>query len=461
MPIIIVIAALAAAGWLGFMAAAGAQYSIVMVLGTAMVALFAFFSPKLSLLLLIFSMLLSPEINLAGLAGSGRNIVLRYDDILLLIIFLSWLAKAAIIKDKPLVFRSPVQNPILLYTAVCVISTAFGVMGGRIQWEIAVFYLLKYVEYFLLYFMAFNLIESKEEVRRYLKAGAIVAAIVTVYAVWYYFNAGPGARASTPFEAPLGNPSESEPASLGGYYLLVFGLIFGVISEMPFKNFIWSFAAMGAMLPAFILTLSRASYIGLFFSCAAAIFFSRQRRLFLIVVAALGVLAVSFSPFLSGRAKSRVQETYTGSQAATVFSTPVGDIRLEESAALRVRSWQRSVFFWLPKNVLIGNGVTGVGLSDAQLPLVIAETGIIGTVFWIWMIVVCFKVSWRLYRASADPFVRALSLGYVIGLIGLLWQSVGVNTFIIVRIMEPFWFLTAIVMKLSQMEGEGEKTFRA
>ena len=77
------------------------------------------------------------------------------------------------------------------------------------------------------------------------------------------------------------------------------------------------------------------------------------------------------------------------------------------------------------------------------------------------MIVVCFKVSWRLYRASADPFVRALSLGYVIGLIGLLWQSVGVNTFIIVRIMEPFWFLTAIVMKLSQMEGEGEKTFRA
>lgn len=457
MPIVIVLVALAAAGWLGFMAAAGGQYAMIMLLGSGMAALFAFFSPRLSLVLLVFSMLLSPELNLAALSGTGRNVVARYDDILLLIIFLSWFAKTTILKDKPLVSRSPVQNPILLYTAVCILSTASGVIGGRIRWEAAIFYILKYVEYFLLYFMAYNIIESKEEVRRYLKAGAVVAAIVTVYAVWYYFNAGPGARASTPFEAPLGNPEESEPASLGGYYLLVFGLLFGAISELPFRNFVWSFAALATMLPAFILTLSRSSYIGLVFSGAAAIFLSRQRRLFLIIAAVVGVLAVSFSPFLSERAGGRVKETY-GSQATTVFNTPVGEIRLEESAALRVRSWQRSIFYWLPKNVLIGNGVTGVGLSDAQLPLVLAETGVIGLVFWLWMIAVCFRVSWRLYRASADPFVRALSLGYVTGLIGLLWQSIGVNTFIIVRIMEPFWFLTAIIMRLSQLEGEGGKT---
>jgi hypothetical protein len=33
-------------------------------------------------------------------------------------------------------------------------------------------------------------------------------------------------------------------------------------------------------------------------------------------------------------------------------------------------------------------------------------------------------------------------------MIGLLFQAVGVNTFITVRIMEPFWFLTALVMAL-------------
>jgi len=43
-------------------------------------------------------------------------------------------------------------------------------------------------------------------------------------------------------------------------------------------------------------------------------------------------------------------------------------------------------------------------------------------------------------------------MGLIISLAGLLAQSVGVNTFIIVRIMEPFWFLTAVVMKLYLMK---------
>lgn len=459
MPILIVLLALAAALFAGRLVSLGAQAQSLLVWSSAILAvLLAFFSAKTGLLLLVFSMLLSPEINLAGLAGTDRNVVIRYDDVLLLILFLSWFAKTAVLKDKPLVFRSPVQRPIFLYTAVCVLSTALAVLGGKVRWEVAVFYVLKYVEYFLLYFMTFNIIESKEDVRRYLKAGAVVAVIVTVYAVWYYFNAGPGARASTPFEAPLGKPEEGEPASLGGYYLIIFGLIFGVVSEMPFRYFMYAFASMAAMLPAFILTLSRASYIGLVVSGLAAVFLSRSRRLFLISVAALGVLAVALTPFLSERAKARVETTYTGNYATNVFKTPVGEIRLEESAAQRVIAWQRGIFFWLPKNILIGNGVTGTGLVDAQLPLVIGETGVIGLALWLWMIYICFKVSWRLYRGSQDSFSRALAFGYVMGLIGLLAQSVGVNTFIIVRIMEPFWFLTAIIMKISEMEGKVAKT---
>ena len=159
MPIILVLIALAAAGWLGFMAAAGAQYSLIMLMGTAMVALFAFFSPKLSLVLLIFSMLLSPEINLAGLAGTGRNIVVRYDDILLLIIFFSWFAKTAILKDKPLVFRLG-RNPSCSTRRSA--SLQHSAMGED-QVGVRAFYVLKYVEYFLLYFMVFNIIESKRK----------------------------------------------------------------------------------------------------------------------------------------------------------------------------------------------------------------------------------------------------------------------------------------------------------
>lgn len=454
MQIIIVIIALAMAAFAGSLAAGGHPEGMLAGFAAVVAVLLALLAPKSALLLLVFSMLLSPELGLAGVSGTSRSVVVRYDDILLIVIFMAWFAKTAILKGKPLVFRSPVQMPILVFTAMCVISTSFAVVGGHVRWDVAVFYVLKYGEYFLLYFMVFNIIETKEEMRGYFKAGAVVAAIVTVYAVWYYFNAGSGARASTPFEAPVGSPEESEPASLGGYYLIIFGLLFGVISEMPFRNFAWAFGALVFMLPAFILSLSRASYLGLAFSGMAAVFLSGQRRLFLLGAAAVGVIAMMMTPYLSEMARGRVQETYAASYAIHSFSTPFGDIKLEESAALRVRAWQRGFFHWLPKNVLIGNGVTGTGMVDAQVPLVVGETGILGLAAWLWMIGVCFKVAWRLYKRSADPSVRAIALGYVIGLFGLLWQSVGVNTFIIVRIMEPFWFLTAIIMKLNQLEEE-------
>ena len=41
-----------------------------------------------------------------------------------------------------------------------------------------------------------------------------------------------------------------------------------------------------------------------------------------------------------------------------------------------------------------------------------------------------------------------LALGFVAGTVGLLGHALGANTFIIVRIMEPFWFFAAIVVAL-------------
>ena len=47
---------------------------------------------------------------------------------------------------------------------------------------------------------------------------------------------------------------------------------------------------------------------------------------------------------------------------------------------------------------------------------------------------------------------KGLTIGYIAGFIGLLTHAVGANTFIIVRIMEPFWFLTAMVVVIPQIE---------
>jgi hypothetical protein len=47
-------------------------------------------------------------------------------------------------------------------------------------------------------------------------------------------------------------------------------------------------------------------------------------------------------------------------------------------------------------------------------------------------------------------------VGFTAGLVGLLVHAFGANTFIIVRIMEPFWFLTGIVIALAAMDEESK-----
>jgi hypothetical protein len=42
-------------------------------------------------------------------------------------------------------------------------------------------------------------------------------------------------------------------------------------------------------------------------------------------------------------------------------------------------------------------------------------------------------------------------MGFLAGYIALLFHAVGANTFIIVRIMEPFWFVLAMVVMLPHL----------
>jgi hypothetical protein len=65
------------------------------------------------------------------------------------------------------------------------------------------------------------------------------------------------------------------------------------------------------------------------------------------------------------------------------------------------------------------------------------------------------------YKKVQSSLFKGISLGYIAGLIGLLVHGIGTNTFIIVRIMEPFWFLTGMVMMLPELEGvSGEENER-
>jgi O-antigen ligase len=106
------------------------------------------------------------------------------------------------------------------------------------------------------------------------------------------------------------------------------------------------------------------------------------------------------------------------------------------------------------KQPIIGHGVTGYSFVDAQYPKVLADTGIIGLMAFAYLLYVTYKNARSTYRKTKDPLFSGLTLGYLAGFMAMLVHAIGANTFIIVRIMEPFWFLTAMIIMIPTIEAK-------
>src|SRR2546427_7672661 len=198
--------------------------SLRIVVGVALL-LMAFVSTRLSLYLLVFSMLLSPQFLVGGLTGgggaAGRGITLRFDDFLLVVIGFVWIAKTAILKGGTPFLRTSLNGPIMFYIGAAGLATLIGVMSGRVKPMSGFFFWLKYYEYVFLYFMVVSAVTTKEEAR-----GLVIASLVTCFLVSLFAIAQipGGERASAPFEGETG-----EPNTLGGYLVFMLAIVVGLL----------------------------------------------------------------------------------------------------------------------------------------------------------------------------------------------------------------------------------------
>jgi hypothetical protein len=393
-----------------------------------------------------FSMLLSPEFAAGGGGiAEGRRIMVRSEDFVLIVIGLAWLAKTAVNKELGLVAKTPLNRPILAYVLANLLATLLGYLWGSVGGTSGFFYVLKYVEYFVVYYMVVNNVQDRDHTRRLVIAAFLTAAIVSVVGI---AQIPAGDRVSAPFEGEIG-----EPNTFGGYLLFMIAIAAGVALETyrlrPRVVCLGLVALMG--LP-FTFTLSRASYVGVVPALLTLAWFTRQRKLMVGIVL---LLAVS-SPILAFTLPSSVTKRvlYTFEPEAGQATVRVGQVAFDPSTSARLISFQGAIEGWLrtPMSVVFGYGVTGFGFMDAQYARVLVETGAIGFAAFAWLVWTVLKSSASGIRRLREPEDRGLALGFMAGTIGLLFHALGSNTFIIVRIMEPFWFFAGIVLMLPQLE---------
>lgn len=397
----------------------------------------AFLKTDLAIGILVLSMLLSPELELGTVAD--RSLILRLDDIFLFVIFFGWLAKLAIFKELGILKRTPLNGPIMVYVLVCILATSLSLMEGQGSLRRSFFYLLKYFEYFLVYFLVVNNIHSLRQVKIFVSLMIAVCVAVSLYGLRSYLMTG--ARATAPFEG-----LEGEANTLSGYLVFLMAIMMGLLLYYDSRRMraILS-AALAVAFLTLVFTLSRSGWVSFIFMYLVFIFVSRKSKPILI----LGFILMLFlAPLLTPKVvHHRVTDTFRYGKTYEVFGQRV---RIDESGSARIDAWEVA-FKKLLKKPLLGYGIPGGGsVVDNQYARVMTETGLLGVMAFSFLLLKIFRRSFYAMKEAEGQsgYAYGLAVGFLAGFFGLLAHGFTAATFILIRIMEPFWFIMAIIVSL-------------
>ncbi|MDY6973634.1 MAG: O-antigen ligase family protein [Thermodesulfobacteriota bacterium] len=402
-------------------------------------------STETALYFLIFSMLLSPEfiVGSTGGASLGRGVTLRLDDFIILIIGFGWLVKMAVHKQLGLFLKTPLNKPIGYYIIACLTSTLLSAIFANVDLKTGLLFVLKYFEYMFIYFMVANHLRDKKQMRKYLWAMLATCIFVSVIGM---FQIPEGGRVSAPFEGEMG-----EPNTFGGYLVFMVCIAMGLsLTAMTLRDHLMYGTIVILFAAPLLFTQSRSSYLAAIPALLAFVWLSDKKRRVIAVLILVGFLLPFVAP---NPAKQRVAYTFTqGRDRSNVVE--IFGVKLDTSTTARLSSMKNVAADWI-RHPFFGFGVTGYKFVDAQYFRVLIETGIFGLVTFFILIYAIFRQAYHVCKKTAEPFEKGLCMGFIAGFVGLLVHSIGANTFIIVRIMEPFWFVLAMVIMLPNLRSEG------
>lgn len=415
----------------------------ITLLGTVLFV--SFLNTELALHIILLSMLLSPEIVVGGVGGisigkpevKGEALVLRMEDLILVTVAFAWFARTALFKELGLIRKTPLNPAIFAYIVSLILATLLGVFMGSVRPIRGFFFTLKYIEFFVVYFMAVNYVQEERQLRRLLTTALLTCAISAVIGIAQIPS---GERVGAPFEGKWG-----EPNTFGGYLLFMLALILGYFLSARTLPAVFAWLAFSGLVTApFLYTLSRSSWVAAIPMLLTLVVLSPRR---LILMIGLGGLVIVGPLAFPKQVVDRYNYTLHDKVDRGDYS--LGGAKLDTSTSARFDGWKYGIKGWAVRP-LLGYGVTGFAFMDAQFVRVLVETGLVGLVAFLWLLWQILRVAWRSQQRFAGSRFEGLTLGYFAGLVGIIAHSFGANTFVIVRIMEPFWFLTAIIAMLPQ-----------
>ncbi len=393
---------------------------------------------KLGLSFLIFSIPLSPKIT--GIFGS--EIPLRIDDIIIILLFMAWIMKLG--RGEARLSRTPFSAPIITFFSFMIFSTVVGYFYKCTitNPKYSIFVLLKNFEYYAVFFLVANNIDTKEDVKRMLKLWMWAYFIVVMYGIGEQILFAPGRLYDT---GPL---YVAQSNHMGGYLMISTSIALALFIAAGNKRekTLYLILTLLSLYP-FFHNGSKQSYVSLSIS-AFLIYLIFKPRLVLIPVFLILVLFFGI-PILMPHAPETESIEVTKQD---IMKGERANIRNPSSADVRRRTIARAIQS-LPKNPFIGCGTGYKGLAwyDSQIPLLLFEDGIIGTAIFFWLLFTIFINSIRIFAKSGDIYFKAVSVAFFGSFLGVVIHSFPTPAWMVTLIIEPFWYLAGIVIAIDRI----------
>lgn len=311
-----------------------------------------------------------------------------------------------------------------------------------------------------LYFITFAVVRDKENFKKTTIIMMMVVTVAGLLAVKEGIDLGDSGSLDS---SRVGGLAE-QPNMMGAffvYYMFLF-LGFFLLNWRKIKSW-WLLVPFLVCFRGIQVTFSRGALLAFAFGLMAITFF--RNKVIFVALCAMGLFAILNPQFLPGGMRYAIDRTQGREQ---IYDNAPLEDTLDRSAASRIEIWKGAAQmikdnpFWG-----VGYGVfpyaipmytPGIGEMDAHNTYIIlaAEMGIPVLLVFLLIILALYKNTFWLYVRVQDPFIKAVALGMLGGIAGMMMANMFGSRLESEEVSAYFWILAGLIIRAVLMKKRGQ-----
>jgi len=383
--------------------------------------------------LLLFFSIFMPQFYF-GSIGLSR-VDFRGEDLILPILVI--LIPLILIQKTPLVEFPSVEKAFLVFFLIAEVSILNGLFFRTIDKPfLSLLYLIKWLEYFLVFAITTRLTVNGRSLDLFLKAFFFLGIMIAIYGYWERFFVASKAAYPDHYRLFERFPFHGNANHIGG--LLVFWICFFIGILINMKHRLNQTGLAAALLFVFfplLWTYSRTSYVALGAPLFCSVFVFSKSRYKILFFIFLFIFVALVLP-------TGVWERLTYTATFLTSTDPY-----HSSWACRLVMWRQALWNF-QHFFLFGSGFGSRHrlYYESQYVQVLAETGIVGFISFVFLCSTLVREFTFFLRQKLAARDRGMLLGWLMGFCGLLIHSIFCVSWTVAKIAIPFWFLTGVVL---------------